>query len=85
MTGYERASEKGSSKKTITFWAELWRPMEKNSHGESLVSPIFGTEAECVGWVRVRRPEFAQIHLWKRTSREGRDYEDEPQWVSSEF
>lgn len=78
MSGYEHPTDKGTSKTTVTFWAELWRPMEKNSHGESLVSPRFGTEPECVAWVRQRRREFDQVGMWKRVSREGHDYEDIP-------
>ena len=68
----------GKTKETVTFWAELWRPMEKNSHGESLVSPKFGTQPECVAWVRARREKFDQVGMWKRISRAGTDYEDIP-------
>ncbi len=79
MSDYDaaRPSEgKGQTKKVVTFWAELWRPMEKNSHGEALISPSFGTEPDCVAWVRQRRQKFTQISMWKRVSRNGNDYED---------
>ncbi len=78
MSGYERASDKGKSKETITFWAELWRPAPTNAHGSAVISPKFGTEPECVTWVRQRRRDFDQVGMWKRISREGHDYEDIP-------
>jgi hypothetical protein len=77
-----RSSEgKGQAKKIVTFWAELWWPMEKNSHGEALVSPKCASQGECVAWVRRHKDRNgleAQVGMWKRTSAEGRDYEDEP-------
>lgn len=75
--GYER-TENGKTKETITFWAEVWRPMEGNGHGEARVSPKFGTEPECVSWVRGRRDQFETVAMWKRTSRDSGDYDDAP-------
>lgn len=69
------------STKTVTFWAELWWPMESNSHGEAMISPKFGTQGECVTWIRahkIRRGLEAQVGAFRRTSTEGRDYHDEP-------
>jgi hypothetical protein len=74
-----RPSEGAGKTTTVTtFWAELWRPMETNSHGQALISPRFETQAECVAWVRSRREAYEQVGMWKRVSRAGNDYEDIP-------
>jgi hypothetical protein len=52
--------------------------MEKNSHGESLISPKFDTQGGAVEWIRKRREEFDQVGMWRRTSRANGEYEDEP-------
>lgn len=68
MSGYERPSEKGKSKTVVSFWAELWRPMTDNVHGEAKVSPKFGTQSDLTGWLRENRKDGDEIFQWKRTS-----------------
>ncbi len=78
MSDYSRPNEEGKPKETVTFWANLWRPMEDNTHGEALEPVKFGTEPECVTWVRAHRANFEQVTMWKRISREGGSFEDIP-------
>jgi hypothetical protein len=73
-----RPSEgEGKTATKVTYWAELWRAMYGNAHGEALISPTFPSEAAAVSWIRAKRDDYEQIHLWKRTSRAGADFEDQ--------
>jgi len=75
MSGYERPTERGTSPSRVSFWATVWNP-DHSSHGQALVSPSFGTQAELVGWVRTHRSEDSQVSAWRRECR-GSDFHDE--------